>query len=138
MNASMHIQIPDRVTKAWISHLSDDELKQVERQLDLDVREAEQRISQYEVRDSSTDSISFPDFGMYLRLSGRANTLRSHHDRVCAELVRRGFRDPGNLLEDGLRPRLPGMMSELNQAYENRDEARLIQVLQSLGATDGG
>lgn len=105
----MHVQIPDRVTTAWLSHLTDDELKHVEGQLILDIQEAVQRVSQYEVRDPATGSITFLDFGMHSRLSGRANTLRRHHDRVCAEFVRRGFRDPSNLLEDGLKANLPAL-----------------------------
>lgn len=105
----MQVQIPDRVTAAWLSRLTDAELKQVERQLVLDICEAEQLIGQYEVRDPLTDSISFPDFSIHSKLSGRANTLRRRHDRVCAEFMRRGFRDPSNLLEDGLKADLPAL-----------------------------
>lgn len=127
----MHIQIPDRVTAAWISHLDDDELKQVERQLAIDVREAEERIGQYEVRDPSTGSITFPDFGMYMRLSGHANTQRRRHDRVCAELVRRGFRDPSNLLEDGLSPKLPALPTR--SWLMSLSDGELLQVEQQSG-----
>jgi hypothetical protein len=105
----MGIEIPDRVTKAWISQLTDDELMQAERQLVLDVQEAVRLAAQYEVRDPVTGSISWLDFGLHSRLCGRADTLRRRHDRICAEFVHRGFRDPSNLMPDGLRTKLPAM-----------------------------
>jgi hypothetical protein len=100
------MEIPNRVTKAWVSELTNDELQQVERQLVEEIRDIEKQVSEYKIYDGYAISFIEP---MYSNLSHRANTLRRRYDRICEEFVRRGFRDPSNLLPEGLMMQLPAM-----------------------------
>jgi len=106
---AMQIQIPWRVTSAWISSLTDDELRQVEQQLAIHIREVERLANEYVIRDKQNGVIRFLDYEIYNKISDRANTSRRRHDRICEEFVRRGFRDPSNLIADGLMMQLPAM-----------------------------
>lgn len=122
----MPIRIPDRVTKSWISQLTDDELMQVERQLVLDVQKEERLAAQYVVKDPLDGSIGWLDSQMHSKHSHRADTLRRRHDRICAEFVRRGFRDPSNFMADGLKANLPAMPT---RAWLIRlSDAELLQI----------
>lgn len=95
------MQIPNRVTASWISNLTDQELEQVEQQLAEEVREIGKQASEHMTQHGME--------GLYFKLLSRANTLHRRHDRICDEFVHRGFRDPSNLLADGITMQSPAM-----------------------------